>query len=73
MLFTAGMGYVVPAGVFNEVLANCRHIAEYPREGGLWVSEMAVKLPEPPGDKPRLLPGNVSPGGPQDLRYGSHL
>ena len=51
MLFTKDMGYVVPKGVFDEVLANCRHIAEYPREGGLWVSEMRVKMPQPPGDQ----------------------
>ena len=50
MLFTKDMGYVVPEGVFKEVLARCRHIAEYPREGGLWVSEMTVKIPQPPGD-----------------------
>ena len=50
MLFTQDMGYVVPKGVFDEVLKKCRHIAEYPREGGLWVSEMTVKMPQPPGD-----------------------
>ena len=51
MLFTKDMGYVVPKGVFDDVLAKCRHIAEYPREGGLWVSEMTVKIPQPPGDQ----------------------
>ena len=51
MLFTQDMGYVVPKGVFDEVLSRCRHIAEYPREGGLWVSEMTVKIPQPPGDQ----------------------
>jgi len=52
MLFTQDMGYVVPKGVFDEVLKKCRHIAEYPREGGLWVSEMTVKTAQPPGDQP---------------------
>ena len=52
MLFTQDMGYVVPKGVFDEVLKKCRHIAEYPREGGLWVSEMTVKTGQPPGDQP---------------------
>ena len=51
MLFTQDMGYVVPKGVFGEVLSRCRHIAEYPREGGLWVSEMTVKIPQLPGDQ----------------------
>jgi len=58
MLFTHDMGYVVPKGVFDEVLKRCRHIAEYPREGGLWVSEMMVKIPEPPGnDRPAPFAG----------------
>jgi hypothetical protein len=58
MLFTQDMGYVVPKGVFDEVLKRCRHIAEYPREGGLWVSEMMVKIPEPPGnDRPAPFAG----------------
>jgi hypothetical protein len=51
MLFTQDMGYAVPAGVFKEVLEKCRHIAEYPSEGGLWVSEMTVKMPQLPGDQ----------------------
>ena len=51
MLFTKDLGIVAPAGVFKEVLEKCRHIAEYPREGGLWVSEMTVKMPQPPGDQ----------------------
>ena len=51
MLFTKDVGIVVPAGVFKEVLERCRHIAEYPREGGLWVSEMTVRIPQPPGDQ----------------------
>ena len=55
VLFTQDVGYVVPAGVFKEVLAKCRHIAESPREGGLWVSEMIVNIPEPPDDKPVLF------------------
>ena len=51
MLFTKDMGYVVPKGVFGEVLNKCRHIAKYPREGGLWVGEMTVKILQPPGDQ----------------------
>ena len=52
MLFTQDMGYVVPKGVSKEILATCRHIAEYPHEGVLWVSEMTVEIPQPPGDQP---------------------
>ena len=58
MLFTTDMGYVVPEGVFKEVLAKCRHIAEYPREGGLWVSEMTVQMPQlRGGDRPAPFAG----------------
>ena len=45
MLFTEDFGVVVPAGVFDEVLKRCKHIATYPREGGLYVAEMIVKTP----------------------------
>ena len=45
MLFTEDFGVVVPAGVFDEVLERCKHIATYPREGGLYVAEMIVKTP----------------------------
>jgi len=45
MLFTAGFGVVVPAGVFDESLKTCKRIATYPREGGLYVAEMIVKAP----------------------------
>ena len=45
MLFTEGFGVVVPAGVFDEVLKRCKHIATYPREGGLYVAEMIDKTP----------------------------
>ena len=45
MLFTEDFGVVVPAGVFDEVLKRCKHIATYPREGGLYVAEMVVKTP----------------------------
>ena len=58
MLFTKDVGFVVPEGVFKEVLAKCRHIPEHPREGGLWVSEMMAKMPQHPGDQqPALFAG----------------
>ena len=52
MLFNKDIGWGVPEGVFDGVLGKCRHIAEYPREGGLWVSGVTVKIPQPPGDQP---------------------
>jgi hypothetical protein len=50
MLFTEKAGYVVPAGVFDEVMkaaaAAGKIIAKYPRDGGLYVAEMIVKCPK---------------------------
>ncbi len=46
MLFKKGCAYVVPEGAFDKVLAVTPKVAEYPREGGLWVTEMVVKAPE---------------------------
>ncbi len=52
MLFTKECGFVVPAGVFKEILDKVKHIAEYPREGGLYVAEMIVKDPEQDSGRP---------------------
>jgi hypothetical protein len=48
MLFTKTKGIVVPAGVFDEVIATIkdRVIAEYPRKGGLYVTEVVVTDPD---------------------------
>ncbi len=46
MLFKKGCAYVVPEGAFDKVLAVTKKVAEYPRKGGLWVTEMVVKEPE---------------------------
>ena len=45
MLFTRGCGTVVPAGVFDHILATVKHIARYPRCGGLYVGEFDVVDP----------------------------
>ena len=45
MLFVEDFGVVVPAGAFDETLKTGKHIATYPREGGLYVAEMIVKSP----------------------------
>ncbi len=45
MVFTKKCGIVVPEGVLDEVLARVKHIAEYPRAGGLYVAEMMVEAP----------------------------
>ena len=43
MFFTEEFGAVVPAGVAGEALKTCKHIAAYPREGGLYVADVTVK------------------------------
>ncbi len=48
MLFTKTKGIVVPTGAFDEVIAMIkdRIIAEYPRKGGLYVTEVVVTDPD---------------------------
>ena len=46
MLFKKGCAYVVPEGAFDKILAVTKKVAQYPREGGLWVTEMVVEEPE---------------------------
>ena len=82
MLFTKECGFVVPAGVSKEVLDKVKHVAEYPREGGLYLAEMIVTDPEqnpPPRLRDplvviplvagrRLLRGRARVDSPRDVR-----
>ena len=63
MLFTKECGFVVPAGAFNKILDKIKHIAEYPREGGLYVAEMIVKDPDQDSG-PGVAPSPKSDGRP---------
>ncbi len=45
MLFTKGMGYVVPEGALSKFLGSIRTVARYPRRGGLYVAKMKAKDP----------------------------
>ena len=47
VLFTSGVATVVPAGTFSKYLDKVRHIADYPRQGGLYVSKMKLRRPTP--------------------------
>ena len=47
MLFTNGVGVVVPAGALSQFLGQVRQVAKYPRSGGLYVSKMKVRRPKP--------------------------
>ena len=51
MLFTNGVGVVVPAGALSQFLGQVRQVAKYPRSGGLYVSKMKVRKPKPSGPK----------------------
>ena len=44
-LFTRKCGYVVPAWVFDEILAKVEIICKYPRRGGLYVATMKATDP----------------------------
>ena len=48
MLFTRGVGVVVPEGALSRFLANVKQVANYPRKGGLYVSKMKAKKPKSP-------------------------
>ena len=45
--FTKAEGFVIPAGLLDEVLALVRHrvVAKYRRKGGLYVAKMRVEDP----------------------------
>ena len=57
MLFTSEGAIVVDKGVFDQVLATVKRIAEYPRSGNLYVAKMKVKIPKPPESSPFGGPG----------------
>ena len=63
MVFTKKCGIVVPEGVLDEVLARVKHIAEYPRTGGLYVAEMMVEAPRQQL-KPTAAQSSKSDGSP---------
>ena len=48
MLFTEDEGIVVPKGTFAAMLANVTAVARYPRENGLYVTEVEVKAADEP-------------------------
>ncbi len=56
MIFTKHVGIVVPAGVFDKILATVKHVAKYPRHGGLYVGEFEAV--DPNGNA-----GNEKPSG----------
>ena len=64
-LFTKKCGYVVPEGVFEEILAKLydagRIICRYPRRGGLYVATMKATDPTK-----RSKDGNTAPFAGQD-------
>jgi len=60
MLFKKNCAYVVPEGVFDEILAVVRHLAKYPRKGGLYVAEMHAKNPDDAKKTQARAPPTVS-------------
>ena len=52
VLFRKGEGTVVPAGVFDKILAQVKHVCTYPRRGGLYVATVKAKVPRNKDRKP---------------------
>ena len=46
VLFTKGEATVVPAGALSRFLGTVRHIAEYKRNGGLYLANMKARDPK---------------------------
>ena len=68
VLFTKGEATVVPAGALSRFLGNIRHIATYPRRGGLYVAKMKVRAPGARGQK---RPSPKKPGAQGFRRLGA--
>ena len=62
MLYKKDCAYVVPEGVFDQILAMCKIIAEYPRKGGLYVAEVTVKDPDAKNSSPASPASFAGPG-----------
>ena len=54
ILYTKGEATVVPGGALSKYLKFCKRLAEYKREGGLYVGKMKIRVPknESPGRQP---------------------
>ena len=61
MIFTKNCGTVVPAGIFDKLLATVKHVAKYPRRGGLYVGEFEAV--DPRGDPARAKPSGFAGQG----------
>ena len=57
VLTTARGAVVVPAGSLSRFLGQVRHIAKYPRRGGLYVAKMKIRSPKPKQSFQRPGPG----------------
>ena len=47
MLFTGTEATVVPAGTLSKFLGSLKHVAKYPRQGGLYITKMKMKARDP--------------------------
>ena len=57
VLTTARGAVVVPAGALSRFLGQVRHIAKYPRRGGLYVAKMRIRNPKAKQSFQRPGPG----------------
>ena len=47
VLTTKTCSIVVPDGTLSRYLNSVRHVAKYPRRGGLYVAKMRIRVPKP--------------------------
>ena len=52
ILFNNRKGFVVPPGVVDEIMKRIKPVAEYERQGGLYVAEMVMSSFPRPGQAP---------------------
>ena len=65
VLHTKAGATVVPGGALSRFLGSVRHVASYPRRGGLYVAKMKIRAPR---TRTRTTPGTTPGHSPGTLR-----
>ena len=68
VLYTKDGATVVPGGTLSKFLGSVRHVANYPRRGGLYVAKMKVRAP---GTRATRRPNPKKPGAQGFGRQGA--
>ncbi len=76
VLYTKAGATVVPDGALSRFLGSVRHVANYPRRGGLYVAKMKIRAPRTrnarttPGPNPARLRDRPDPKKPGAQGFG---